>query len=81
MCYYIASQNKASVRKHIDLHRYFTVVAYYKGNKLVALDQRQGGGICVTEIFEKKNVDADTVKTIILSDKLKPYKTCCVYFK
>lgn len=60
---------------------YTAYVAYYKGEKLVALDRRSGNGTCVKEVFEKRNVDADTVRTMIVSDKLKPYKTVCEYVK
>lgn len=58
---------------------YTAYTAYYKDNELVAIDKRAGNGDCVKEVFEKRNVDADTVKTMILSDDLKPYKTLCEY--
>lgn len=58
---------------------YTAYVAYYKGLQLVALDKRSGNGVCVKEVFEKKSVGADIVKTMILSDNLKPYKTICEY--
>ena len=58
---------------------YTAYVAYYKGVQLVALDKRSGNGVCVKEVFEKKNVDSDIIKTMILSDNLKPYKTICEY--
>ena len=54
-------------------------VAYYKGNKLVALGKKPLNGICTRESFDKLSVDADCVKTMIVSDELMAYKRNCTY--